>query len=187
MTLKCPNHVLQTCAEMLEARGHTRIQRKTPTDKPITTVIVADNARVYWVTQEPRVSVMLARELVLQKGKHLNRTHILISTDKMTSQAATVIEGFDHIEHFTCMELLFNITKHCLYVPHVLMELDEERAFLSKTKYLKKNFPTLLTRDMVCRFFKFPIDRLVRIHRRPGGSMQPHFYYRCVRDASCGS
>lgn len=172
-----PENVLRTCKEMLEDRGHVDIICPIVSDKSIVRVLKGPTVRVYWIASEPKVTVALARSLIkVAVAEPL--CHIVISQKSLTPAAANLLSS-TNIEHFTTLQLHLNITRHVLYYSHRMLDSDETCAILKK--YKNKSMPTLLTRDPVSRYFKFPIGSVIEIDRDG-----PKFYRR-VRDQSSGS
>lgn len=79
-------------------------------------------------------------------------------------------------------ELCYNITHHCLYVPHRALNDEEEKLVLQKFKTDKDKFPRLLRTDPIARYFGFKIGQLIQINRRYGGTTQPQTFFRIVCD-----
>lgn len=172
-----PDNVLRTCKDMLEDRGHKDITCLEVSDKSIVRVLKGPTVRVYWIASEPKVTVALARCLIkVAVAEPL--CHVVISQKPLTPSAANLLFS-TNIEHFTTVQLQFNITKHALYYRHRMLD-PEETAIISK-KYKNKCMPTLLSRDVVVKYFKFPVGSIVEIDRDG-----PKFYRR-VCDQSSGS
>lgn len=65
----------------------------------------------------------------------------------------------------------FNITKHKLYRPHVLLTEEEEARFFAENGSIGIiKMPKLRTSDRVCQFFDFKVGSVVRIERNYGNS-----------------
>lgn len=82
-------------------------------------------------------------------------------------------------ELFQAAELVFDITEHDLYVPHVPVTGDARAKVLRR--FAAEHLPVILTTDPVVRYFAFAEATVLAIERHCGDQGRT-VYYRIVRD-----
>jgi DNA-directed RNA polymerase subunit H (RpoH/RPB5) len=99
----------------------------------------------------------------LSKGfKHC----ILLLEGSITPKAKLVSDMASMtVEIFKQQEMLVNVLTHKLQPSFTLV--GDEEAELFRTKYNEK-LPKLLTTDIVCRWYKFPVGSIVQVKRANG-------------------
>lgn len=109
---------------------------------------------------------------------------ILVSDVQPTSSAKKELSdlGVECFEVFLISELQYNLTKHKLYVPHVLLTPVETSELLKRSRCTIDQLPVLLKSDPVARYFGLQKNQVVRITRHLG-HQQPDVYYRAVKFA----
>jgi len=193
--------VVKTVVEMLNDRGYSNIciNKEEKTDD-INLVIYCSDAKkdkiiLVFILNVDKIKIDIARKLTNNRLKEyasfsqqcqpfLSKLHlILIYMKAITPQALnTIKEIINVVELFKFSHLIFNITKHKLYMPHKLLNKEEEKEIFNKYKITNKmNLPLLLNIDPVCKYFAYPIGSIIKITRNY--CLQPEDYYRIV--ANC--
>lgn len=167
--------------EMLLARGYQQIQPdrmrcpdgcdETWEDYCRRRREIVDN----WIARSDKVvlevSVMVTASTVgvdtLRDIQSRRLPHcILIGSTKPTPSFKGGVRDNEIIETFTFRELLSNITKHPLFLPH--RRLDENERTNVERQYQIQHLPKLRRDDAVCRFYGFIDGELIAILRPDG-------------------
>jgi len=167
-----------------------------------------DRVLVWWPKQlkGERIGVGHIETYVKQMTKLDQATHAIVITSGMTHFAKRRMSQCEHkqkiqkqkifnpltnptqfildqgvleFEHFLSSQLLFNLTKHSLYVPHLLLTEEETDELFSKFHCTKQRLPLIFSADPVVRFFNFPKGSVLKIERNLG-SLSSQFMYRLV-------
>lgn len=86
---------------------------------------------------------------------------------KLSPQARKEAARVGHVELLCYDDLVYDIPRHCLYMPHEEVDDDTFRAETGG-KQRAEDLPKMLRTDAVARWFGWPSGTLVRI-RRPEG------------------
>jgi DNA-directed RNA polymerase subunit H (RpoH/RPB5) len=115
------------------------------------------------------------------------RTVIIISMGKMSTKISQHIEILEQLnyQHFTYQELMYDPTHHFLYVPHVKLKSNEEKAFLATVKVQPAQLPTILSSDAIVKYHGWSVNSIIRIKRSPvvGALSAGSVFYRRVVQA----
>ena len=174
--------VLQTCAEMVTDRGYCVMSMGVEYEPPLVAVRQAeDDEETLHVIFHPedKVGVKAMRAILSDMdGSDVDKV-ILVSTDGPTPFTRRELGDDRRIEFWTMARLVFNITKFNIVPKHSLVAREEEDA-LRRKYHVKTNteWPKLPNSDPVCRYYDFPVGRIVRIDRAFGHFAHP--YYRMI-------
>ena len=154
--------IKKTISEMMIDRGHQVIDRHTDyflvkkTD---------DSEIVIFFSFFEKLNTSILKEYIKEIEKNKINHMIIIYKDKVTSSVNKIINNIFHlnIEVFSFSELLFNITKHCLYRPHILLQIAEKNKFVKK---YSKQIPKILLNDPIVKYFNFKSGDILKIIRR---------------------
>ena len=83
------------------------------------------------------------------------------------------------VEFWQVHELLFNPTKHALVPRHTRLSDAEVDELRREQCILETQFPAILATDVICRWYRFPKDAVLRIERS-GLHHERGAYYRRV-------
>lgn len=182
------DRALKTLTEMLTDRGYdVNVVNEAPTDcqwvirgtyRGRKDLDVPRTIGVYYCT----LNVGGIRKVDVEKQElGINRV-ILVSDEASTSSAKKELAtlGIANFEVFLISELQYNVTKHKLYAPHVLLSPKETEELLKKYRCTLDKLPVLLKTDVVARYFGLQKNQVVRIERRLG-HQQPDPFYRVVK------
>lgn len=89
-------------------------------------------------------------------------------------------KGFS-IQTWQCMQLYRNLTHHEMCPAHRLLSTEEAQLQARNQKSKADNFPEFKSIDWVVCYYDYPTHAMVEISRHPGGSIQPHLFYRVTQ------
>jgi len=172
--------VLQTCVEMVTDRGYV-VERASVGMDPVLIAHHPDEAGALHVRfqLDEKVGVKLVRQMLGElAGRDVHRL-LLVSADGPTPFTRKEVAEDGRIEFWTFARLLFNVTRFHIVPPHRLVGVDEAAA-LAKRYHVSgaDEWPKMKRTDPVCRYYDFPVGRLVRIDRFFAGAVNT--YYRLV-------
>jgi DNA-directed RNA polymerase subunit H (RpoH/RPB5) len=156
--------IKNTCIEMINQRGYTIDNIK---DDII--ICTKQNGKKLWLFLDiiQKFNVNKYQEYITVSYKN-NIKHIIIIANKITPNIRKIVKNNTNldvkIETFYEDEMKYNITKHTLVPNHTLVPFPEASEL--KQKYGAHNFPYILKNDPVCRFYNFPVDSIIKIHRK---------------------
>ena len=179
MTSSYVRKIIPRFLEMFEARGYENnhivdvntsplvIQGYDPVDNEDVRLLYFDN---------PKFNVRTAETCVnhAEKVKHL----VIVYKNDITCFARRVLDTYKgaSFEHMPAKELEINITKHVLQ-PKKFVKLSPSQRDAFKEKW-GENFPKMLEKDKIARYFNFKKGDVIEIHRRNGDVV-----YRIVVDS----
>lgn len=106
---------------------------------------------------------------------------VLITPAKLNPACKALLKSVKlNFQHFMIEELQFNVTKHTLVPKHRIISEEEETRLLAELKCNKSNLPTILTTDVVARFYGAIPGQIMEI-TRPSQTAGTAIYYRVVR------
>lgn len=114
-------------------------------------------------------------EVVANAGRY--KEIIIVSNANFASQAKDKLETVTvGITHFRDTELTYCVTERIEYSPHYLLNEEETSQFLKDNNVKKSQLPQMLGTDIICRWFNFPVDSIIRIDRNDYGIsvLTPH-------------
>lgn len=112
-----------------------------------------------------KLNTSILKEYIKEIEKNKINHMIIIYKNKITSSVNKIRSNIYHltIELFSFSNLLFNITKHCLYHPHIILNTSDKNMFIKK---YGKQIPKILINDSVVRYFNFQIGDILKIIRK---------------------
>ena len=154
--------VKKTISEMMIDRGHQIIDRR---DDYFLVKKTDDSEIVVFFSFFEKLNTSILKEYIKEIEKNNIIHMIIIYKDKVTSSVNKIINNIFHlnIEVFSFSELLFNITKHCLYRPHILLKIAEKNKFVKK---YSKQIPKILLDDPIVKYFNFKSGDILKIIRK---------------------
>jgi DNA-directed RNA polymerase subunit H (RpoH/RPB5) len=154
--------VKKTISEMMIDRGHQIIDRR---DDYFLVKKTDDSEIVVFFSFFEKLNTSILKEYIKEIEKNNIIHMIIIYKDKVTSSVNKIIDNIFHlnIEIFPFSNLSFNITKHRLYRPHILLKPTEKNIFIKK---YGKQIPKILLCDPIVRYFNFKTGDIVKIIRR---------------------
>ncbi len=185
-----PDRSKEVCTEMLKARGYQidkgdascaniRTNLSIKEDIPVDIIGVKDKD-VIWVflTQTPLNIQLIKKYVEILVYKKIY--HAILIYNSITNQAKKVVETpqSTRIELFSRDEMQFNITEHELVPKHIKLSPEEvaklRKELRSPNQELK--IPTMLTTDVVARFYGYTEGDCIKIIRNGG-----YVTYRIVK------
>ena len=179
--------VLRTCREMVADRGYvtTAVQDAASLDacRPVIEARSPTRGSLRVVfCPEDKVGVKYTRALfadaVERDGVDLL---VVVSSDGPTPFCKRECDEryADCMQFFTYRQLLFNVTRFDMTPAHSLVPRDEAARLARELRVVKDtDWPRILLRDPVVRYYDFRRGDIVRIERTHGG--EPTTYYRIV-------
>lgn len=135
-------------------------------------------------TREDKLSKKGLESLVHEYGAQGVSSVILITFSKLNPACRALLKGIKlSFEHFMVEELQFNPTKHVLVPRHRIMTQTESQALVKSLRCEKSNLPTILTTDVISRYFGAQCGDVVEIVRN-SQTTGTALYYRVVREPS---
>jgi len=135
-------------------------------------------------TSEDKLSKKGLETLVNEYSSQNTTCVILITFNKLNPACKALLKTVKlNFQHFMIEELQFNVTKHILVPKHRIMAEKDENELLSRLKCSKSNLPTILTTDVVARFYGAEVGQVMEI-TRPSQTTGTALYYRVVRQPS---
>lgn len=125
--------------------------------------------------------VAILRVLRTLADKNGAARSIVVCETKPTYSAARLLEAWD-AEFFEYTDLLFPVVAHSMVPRHRLMTKEEEKTVLTKLGVKSAQLPRLKRSDPVARFYNFPENSVIEIHRC-NGLQQRSLFYRLVSPA----
>ena len=174
--------ILATTTEMLGDRGFrttasvTDMKRNLAQSIPTSFTNDAGTECLLFFDREERTGVKTVRTLM---EHHPGASLVVIAIDGATPFTRREMSKTDHVYFFHAKELMHNITKHAIVPKHEAVP-PEELAEIKKTFCVTdEQWPVIFTTDPVARWFAWPPDTIVRIHRN-GLTQDRQFFYRKV-------
>lgn len=154
--------VKKTVSEMMIDRGHQIIDRQ---DDYFLIKKTDDSEIVVFFSFFEKLNTSILKEYIKEIEKNKINHMIIIYKDKVTSSVNKIIDNIFHlnIELFSFSDLLFNITKHRLYRPHILLTTSEKIKFIKK---YGKQIPKILLDDPIVKYFNFKSGDILKIIRK---------------------
>lgn len=109
----------------------------------------------------PKLNVDMLKIYIALLEERDVRHAIVIYKDAVTSSCRKVIESMTTFlfETFSFAEMQYDITTHCLYVPHAKVIPRPQQT---------KGYPILLKSDPICRYFAFERGDVIEVTRHSG-------------------
>lgn len=102
---------------------------------------------------------------------------IIVTNANFAPQAKDRLEAVSvNVNLFYDSELTYCVTERIEYSPHVALTEEEMEQFLKDNNVKRSQLPQMLTSDIVCKWFNFQPDSIVRIDRNDYGVsvLTPH-------------
>ena len=134
-----------------------------------------DSDMVIFFSVFDKLNTSILKEYIKEIEKnHINHM-IIVYRYKVTSSVNKIINSIFHltIELFQFKNLLFNITKHKFYRPHIILPTKEKNEFIKK--YGKK-IPKILITDPVVKYYNYKLGDILKIIRK-----NSYISYRLVK------
>ena len=154
--------VKKTIGEMMIDRGHQIID----SHNDYFLVRKSDDSEiVIFFSVFEKLNTSILKEYIKEIEKNQINHMIIVYRDKITSSVNKIISTVFHlnIELFTFQQLLFNITHHRLYRPHILLKGTEKNKFVQK---YGKQIPKILHQDPIVKYFNFSVGDILKIVRK---------------------
>lgn len=157
------------CLQLLEQRGYTCI---TPTEdegeKKITAKKEDNSVICVYFCKDAKLNKSVLNKYLVDTDEQNSRHLIIVHTGLVTSITNKSIEQtIDmEIELFADFELQFNITMHRLQ-PKSFEKIDKSTCIKYKKLY-GNNFPHMLTKDPIARFYNYKKGDMIKITSRKG-------------------
>ena len=187
---------LKTVHEMLVDRGYTirkgyeysetdeNVQRIADTnvavvaDRKATETYTADSVYVFFAF-DAKLGVAKTREFQEIMEENKVKHGILVCTQEPSHKSKEELEA-QNVEIFTVLELYKNITRHSLVPKHEVLTPTETNALLKKYGIELKDMPVYDITDPIVKYHAWPVNTVVKITRRFGGTRESEPYYRRV-------
>lgn len=154
--------VKKTIGEILIDRGHRIIDKHND----YFLVQKSDGSEmIVFFSMFEKLNTSILKEYIKEIEKNQINHMIIVYRDKITSSVNKIIDTIFHlnIELFTFQNLLFNITKHRLYRPHILLSASEKNKFIQK---YGKQIPKILINDPIVKYFNYKLGDILKIVRK---------------------
>lgn len=178
--------ILTTATQMLTDRGFevtaslAELKRNLLAGQP-TLVARADGSKcLLFFDREERTGVKTVRSILDQ---YPDASLLVIAIDGATPFTRREMAKCAHVHFFHAKELLHNITRHALVPRHEVVPPDEVEQIKARYCVTDEQWPVIFTTDPVARWFAWPPDTIVRIHRT-GLTQDTQIFYRKVVRAS---
>ncbi len=156
------NRIKNTLKEMMVDRGH-----KVISDEGTHLVVEKNDSSqlIIFFSQVAKLNVATLKEYIKELENNGITHTIIIYNDKVTASVNKVIANVYHlqIELFKAKTLIFNITRHNLYNPHIRLNGQEKQQFVKKYGI---QIPHILRSDPICRYFNFKEGSILKIKRK---------------------
>lgn len=154
--------VKKTIGEIIIDRGHRIIDQQND----YFLVHKSDSSEmIVFFSMFEKLNTSILKEYIKEIEKNQINHAIIVYRDKITSSVNKIIDTIFHlnIELFKFQNLLFNITKHRLYRPHILLSASEKNKFIQK---YGKQIPKILINDPIVKYFNYKLGDILKIVRK---------------------
>ena len=178
--------ILSTATEMLQDRGYqtaastAEMKRNIAAGTPTPFSNPQGGECLLFFDREERTGVKTVRALMEQ---HPGAALVVVAIDGATPFTRREMAKVNHVFFFHAKELMHNITKHSIVPKHEAVPAEEVEEIKKTYCVLDDQWPVLLTTDPVARWFAWPPDTIVRIHR-DGLTQDRQIFYRKVVKAA---
>jgi DNA-directed RNA polymerase subunit H (RpoH/RPB5) len=125
-------------------------------------------------------------EFILEMDKYKCKNGILISAKNLSPSARKKIESLlnYNIHFFLESEMIYDPTEHYFTPEHRVMEVEEQRQFLSRNNLSIDQLPIILTTDIISRYYGFVPGQVIEIKRFNlyDSIVQNSLAYRAVKE-----
>lgn len=179
--------ILKTTTAMLQDRGfHTsasvaEMKRNLTASLPTRFTNDAGKECMLFLDREERTGVKTVRMLMEQ---HPETSLVVIAIDGATPFTRREMAKVEHVHLFHAKELIHNITQHAMVPKHEAVPPDEVAAITRTFCVTDEQWPVIFTTDPVARWFAWPPDTIVRIHRNGLTQDRQVFYRKVVKGSA---
>lgn len=156
---------------MLKKRGYTLVEE----NDNVFLLKKNKNKLLLFFNPLPKLNIQIMKEFLSFLQQQQINHGIIVYKVSTTSQARKIISNLFNIkiELFSLQELQFDITTHRYYRPHIKLNEDEKKDFLSN---FGGKIPFLLKTDPIVRYFNFEKGDIIKVIRKDN-----YISYRIVK------
>ena len=124
-----------------------------------------DTEMIIFFSVFEKLNTSILKEYIKEIEKNRINHMIIVYRYKVTSSVNKIINSIFHldIELFQFQNLLFNITKHKFYRPHIKLLTKEKNEFIKK--YGDK-IPKILISDPIVKYYNYKLGDILKIIRK---------------------